>query len=344
MTRGRANEGVAVAIVTHDSAEDLPGCLESVAALEPRPREVVVVDCASSDGSVRIAEDFAAHGDLRVEVRPLGRNAGFAGGMNEAIAATAAPWVLSLNPDARPAPDLPKRLLERAERGADLRVGALTPRLVRPTNDAPRRLDACGMALRRAWRHLDRGSGEPDHGQYAEPERVFGATGAAALFRREALLDVALPAEPGRPPAVFDPLFHSYREDAELAFRLHERGWEVLYEPRAVCEHRRRVLPERRASLPAAINRHSLKNRYLLRAYHQSVGNLVRTLPWTLPRDLGALAWVLLRERSSLPAYAWLWRHRRQILERRRWLRARRTATAESVERWFRIEGLPMRE
>jgi hypothetical protein len=58
---------------------------------------------------------------------------------------------------------------------------------------------------------------------------------------------------------VFDPRFHTYREDAELAFRLRERGWEVLYEPAAVAEHRRRVLPERRASLPVRANLNSLR-------------------------------------------------------------------------------------
>ena len=101
----------------------------------------------------------------------------------------------------------------------------------------PPLLDACGMRLAAAWRHLDRGSGEPDRGQLALPERVFGGTGAASLFRRAALDDVAVDGE------VFDPRFHSFREDAELCFRLRERGWEVVYEPVAVCEHRRKSSP-----------------------------------------------------------------------------------------------------
>lgn len=329
---------VAVCIVTHDSAADLPGCLAAIGALTHRPLELVVVDCASADGSLDRARRSAPAG-IPLQAVALADNLGFAGGINEALARTEAPFVLTLNADARPAPDFVSRLLARIEAplpdGAP--VAAVAGRLLRPAaTEGPRRLDACGMRLTRAWRHLDRGSGEPDRGQYAAPERVFGTTGAASLFRRAALLDAAVEGE------VLDRRFHSFREDAELCFRLRERGWEVLYEPAAVAEHRRRVLPERRAALPAAVNYHSLKNRYLLRLYHQTAGNFLRTLPFTLVRDLAALAYVVVAERSSLPAYAWLWRHRRELLARRRAIQARRRVPARAIDRWFRRGGRPL--
>ncbi len=197
-------------------------------------------------------------------------------------------------------------------------------------------LDACGMRLSWTWRHFDRGSGEPDGGQYAAAERVFGATGAATLWRRAALDDVALAGE------IFDERYHSFREDAELAFRLRERGWEILYEPAAVATHRRRVLPERRSALPPAVNLHSLKNRYLLRIDHQTAANFLWTLPATLTRDLAALAWVLLRERTSLPAYAWLWQRRRELARHRRLVQQRRTVPARAIGRWFMRSAEPL--
>ena len=338
---------LAVCIVTHDDAGDLPACLASVTALGTRPLEVVLVDCASRDGTVAVAEDLAPPPDVRYELAPLEENLGFAGGMNVALARTSAPWILTLNADARPCPDYAERLLARAAAEADRgpAVGAVTGRLLRFAGEASgaagspgRILDACGMRLVPTWRHLDRGSGQADRGQYARAERVFGATGAASLFSRRALEDVAVDGE------VFDPRFHSFREDAELAFRLHERGWAVLYEPEARCDHRRRNLPERRAAMPPAVNLHSLKNRYLLRLYHQSWPNLLWTLPCTLWRDALALGHVLLRERSSLAAYAWLWRNRRDLLARRRTIQARRTVPRRAIERWFVREGVPLDE
>jgi GT2 family glycosyltransferase len=327
---------VAVCIVTHNDASDLPDCMKSLAAQLYRPLEIVVVDCASRDGSLEVAEDHAPAG-IPFRAVALAENLGFAGGMNAAFARTQAPLVLTLNADARPAPDYINRLIDRARSHPELRVGAITGRLVRPAEDGrPRLLDACGMRLTRTWRHLDRGSGEVDHGQWSVPERVFGATGAASLFRREALDDVAVDGE------IFDSRFHTFREDAELCFRLRERGWEVLYEPAAVAEHRRFSLPDRRAAMPAEVNRQSLKNRYLLRLYHQTGGNLVRTLLPALARDLGALGWVLLRERSSLGAYGWLWRHRSELLARRRAIQARRTVPARDIDRWFYVQGVPL--
>lgn len=325
----------AVCIVTYGSAADLPGCLAAVAAQEHRPLELVIVDCASADDSIDVARQGST-GDVPRAVIPLGENLGFSGGMNRAFAETGAPYLLTLNADARPRPDYVRRLLSWCET-PDRRVGAATGRLLRPPDDDGEVLiDACGMALTRTWRHLDRGSGEPDRGQLLLPERVFGATGAASLLARAALEDVAVDGE------VFDRDFLSFREDAELAFRLQERGWEVVYEPRAVAEHRRRVLPARRRQLPAAINYHSLKNRYLLRAYHQTAGNFWRTLVPALGRDLLAFGYVLLAERSSLAAYRWLWRHRHRIRERRRRIQGRRSEPAETVDRWFRHRSLPL--
>jgi GT2 family glycosyltransferase len=319
---------VAVAIVSWNSAADLEANLDTVLALDPAPREIVVVDNHSRDASVMVARGLLGEAGLVVE---LDHNSGWAGGMNRAIAATSAPWILALNPDARPAKDYLACLLACADQPR-WRVGAVTGRLLRP--GSPPRLDACGMRLTRSFRHLDRGSGEPDRGQYGVPERVFGATGAASLFSRAALDDVAIGSEEW-----IDEAFHSYREDAELAFRLRERRWEILYTPEARCEHRRAVTPSGRRQVDPAINRASLRNRYLLRLAHQSGRNLWRTLPQTLSRDLLALLWVLVAERSSRGAYQELWRRRRELWQRAQRIRARRQV---SIDEWFGIQGLPL--
>ena len=215
------------------------------------------------------------------------------------------------------------RLLDGAAAHPGLRVGAVTGRLVRRLARAiRRRLDACGMRLTRNWRHLDRGSGEVDRGQLAVPERVFGATGAASLFRRAALDDVAVEGE------IFDSRFHSFREDAELCFRLRERGWEVLYEPAAVCEHRRFNLPERRSAMPARST--STRSRTATccgsTTRRRGTSSAPSSPPWpaTWRRSAGCCC----ASARSLAAYAWLWRNRREIRRRRRLIQGRRTVPA----------------
>lgn len=327
---------VAVAIVTFESAAELPGCLAAVGALDHRPLELVVVDCGSRDHSAELARERAPR-EIPTRVVALGENRGFAGGMNAALASSDAPFVLSLNPDARPRPDFVSRLLARQTAHPELAVGAVAGRLLRPgAPGEPARLDACGMRLTLTWRHLDRGSGRRAEGRYLHPERVFGATGAASLWARAALDDVAVDGE------IFDPRFHSYREDAELCFRLRERGWEVLYEPLAVAEHRRVNLPTRRRAMSAEVNYHSLKNRFLLRLYHQRAANELWTLGPTLLRDALALAYVGMWERTSWRAFPWLWRQRHDLWARRRAIQVRRTVSAWQVDRWFWRRSLPL--
>lgn len=331
------NDTVAVCIVTHNSAADLEQCLAAIGLLKYSPLELVIVDCASRDRSIEIAQRYSPSA-LDVRLVALEENLGFAGGMNRALQETTAPFVLTLNPDARPTPDFVDALLERAQTGHHFtQIGAVAGKLLRPPNSAGDRcLDACGMKLIPTWRHLDRGSGSPDSARWSEAERVFGTTAAAALYRRAALEDVAIDGE------TFAAEFHSYREDAELCFRLRGRGWEIVYEPRAVCEHRRTNLPQRRRSMSAEINFHSLKNRYLLRVYHQDGLNFVLTFLPTVWRDLLALAYVLIREPSSVGVYRWLWQHRKSIRQRRRQIMRRRTCQSWDINQWFFRSSLPL--
>lgn len=323
------DESVAICMVTHNSADDLAACMTSLAAVVYGPLELIVVDCASSDQSVSVVQRTAPEG-MPLTLRALEENLGFAGGMEVALSLTQAPLILTLNPDCRPEPEFVSSLVARLTGHPQVRVGAVAGRLYRPLEEgAPVTLDACGMYLTPTWRHFDRASGQEDELQWELSDRVFGATGAASLFSRRALADVAVNGE------VFLWEFHSYREDAELCFRLQERGWEVLYEPAALCEHRRTNLPRRRSSMHPQVNMHSLKNRYLLRFYHQDWLNFVLTAVPTLLRDLGAFAYVLLRERTSLAAYSWLWTNRNMIIQRRRSIQGRRTSGSWTVNRWF---------
>src|SRR5262249_60286232 len=88
---------------------------------------------------------------------------------------------------------------------------------------------------------------------------VFGATAAAALYRRKMIDHISIDGE------FFDSDFFVYREDADVAWRAQLMGWNCIYAPLARGYHVRNVLPGNRRALPPEINTHSVKNRFLMR-------------------------------------------------------------------------------
>src|SRR5207253_8400481 len=134
----------------------------------------------------------------------------------------------------------------------------------------------------------------------------------------------------------FDEDFFAYREDADVAWRRRLFGWRALYVPEAIAYHVRTVTPERRRSLPAAINMHSVKNRFLLRLKNEGFYLALRNAPFELTRDLVVIAAVLTIERTSLPAFRWLWLNRARILAKRREIQRRRKVSDRDLARWFR--------
>ena len=78
--------------------------------------------------------------------------------------------------------------------------------------------------------------------------------------------------------------------------------------------------------MTALANMHSVKNRFLLRVNNQSAGEALATLVPTLARDALVLGACLTIERTSLPAFRWLWSNRKRLWAKRREIRSKRAA------------------
>jgi GT2 family glycosyltransferase len=321
---------VCVAIVTCNSSEYIRKCLEAVLAQQGAAFEIVVLDNASSDGTRKILRTFGKS----IRVIPSGRNLGFAEGQNQILASTETPWVLTLNPDVLMEPGFIAALVDSGE--SEPGVGAVCGKLLsigpgfRPL--AERRIDSTGIFFTPAMRHFDRGWREIDGGGFDRMEYVFGATAAAALYRREMIGDISIGG------AFFDPDFFVYREDADVAWRAQLLGWRAIYTPAATAHHVRTVTPANRRSVPASLNMHSVKNRFLMRIKN-STGDLYRRywLPMTL-RDLMVAGGAMLWEPSSLPAFWHVARCLPRALRQRREIMARRRVSDEDLARWFSFE------
>jgi GT2 family glycosyltransferase len=335
MREARMSARVLVSIVTYNSAGFIDGCLTGLRAQSFADFNVSVWDNASTDETAAV---LSRHTDFVDTVHFGADNLGFCAAHNRIILESGAEYVLVLNPDVV----LDRHFLRDMVRAMDedATAGSASGKLWRwesgeapsstpPGTGAGRILDSTGIYFTPNQRHLDRGGGEVDRGQYDRNEYVFGASGAAAFYRRAMLDEVMTGKE------LFDEDFFAYREDADLAWRARWLGWECLYLPAATGYHLRRVLPERRAGLPAAINMHSFKNRFLLRIKNMDAGTYARFfVPITL-RDLAALGYVLVRERSSLPAFRLLLQAAPRAWAARRDMRRRRRVEPRQIRQWF---------
>ena len=321
---------VSVTVVTYNSGRFIRRCLDAV--LEQRyPRfEVIVIDNASTDGTADILERFEG----RCKVIYNEDNVGFAAAQNQAIALSKGEWVLTLNPDVLLLPDFIEALMRTAS--VDPNVGTLCGKLlmVDASFEIPdqRVVDSTGMYFTPMLRHFDRGCLENYNGHYRTHEYVFGATAAAACYRRTMIDDVSIEGE------FFDSDFFTYREDADVAWRSQLLGWKCVYDPTACGYHVRKLRPGMRRFLPPEINMHSVKNRFLMRVKNVTLGVYLRNFVPITARDLGILGYCLLFEHSSLKAFYLLARDFRKTMAKRRLIQARRRVDDAYLTKWFRFE------
>jgi GT2 family glycosyltransferase len=318
---------VSVTIVTWNSERHLRECFAALAAQGYRDLEVIIVDNASTDGTRALLREI----EPRWRVIYSETNVGFAAGQNQAIRKSRGQWVLCLNPDVILSPDSITQLLAAGE--AHSNAGTICGKLLRWDAAAePHRtciIDSTGIYFTRNMRHLDRGAEELDRGQYDRAQYVFGASGAAAMFRRDFIDAVSVEGQ------FFDEEFFAFREDGDLAWRAQLMGRQCLYTPAAVAWHVRRVTPERRADLPLVINWHSVKNRFLMRGKNAS-GWLCWRLFWPVFwRDLQTLGYALLRDWRMISAtFYWVgaWGN---IRRKRAIIQSRRKVSDRDLLSWF---------
>jgi len=318
---------VSVTIVTYNSGRFIKRCLESVLAQKYPHREIIVIDNNSTDGTVDILEQF----EDRCTVVYNPENIGFAAAQNQAIAISNGDWVMTLNPDVLLLPNFIQSLVDAGE--VDAKIGTVCGKLLAMTAtfDIPARplVDSTGIYFNPMLRHLDRGSQEVDNGHYLKHEYVFGATAAAALYRREMIEHISFDGE------FFDSDFFVYREDADVAWRAQLMGWSCIYAPQARGYHVRNVLPGNRRALPPEINMHSVKNRFLMRMKNIS-GDLYRRNWFSITiRDLAVVGCCLLWEHTSLKAFWFLAKNWKRVMAKRKMIQARRLVSGEEIAAWF---------
>ncbi|HEY68397.1 MAG TPA: glycosyltransferase family 2 protein [Thermoflexia bacterium] len=222
---------LSIVIVNWNVRDLLRRCLHSIPNLQSSPSgEVIVVDNASTDGSVEMVRaEFPG-----VHLIANADNRGFPAANNQGIAVAQGRYVLLLNPDTEVVGDALATMVAFADAHPD--VGIVGPQLLNPdgsVQSSRRRFPTLataffestwlqGYAPRRLLERyyvLDR----PDDAV----QDVDWVTGAAVMARREAIEQVGL----------LDEGFFMYSEELDWCRRFREAGWRVVYLPAAQIVH-----------------------------------------------------------------------------------------------------------
>lgn len=298
---------IAALVLSVDEAERLRTCLPPLAAAG----EVVVIDNACTDDTVRVATEHGAH------VVALDRRLSYAAAMNAGLAAVRdCDAVLLVNADCVLEPGAPTRLA--ATLAADPALGSVAPKLLRHAD--PERIDAAGMYLDRRRKNNVAAHNEPATA-YDRAADVFGPDGACGLWRRPTLDDCAPDGE------VFDTDLALWASDADLAWRARVLGWSARYEPAARGRHVRFFSPSTRARVEPHHRRLQFRNRLLMVAKNDRPRDVLRDLPAIALYEVLALAYAVAVERELLGGYLDAARALPHALRRRRAIQRRRRAT-----------------
>jgi GT2 family glycosyltransferase len=255
---------VSVVVCTRDRRPQVERCLAALAALDPPPREVILVDNGADGSGTR--DLVGRHPRTRYVRQPLpglsrARNAGIRSATGAIIAFT--------DDDTIPRPDWAARI---AEPFADPAVWAVTG-LVLPTALATPAQVAFQTemgGLNHGYRPMEFGPPFIDEGRWVGPPVWHVGAGANMAMRRSAFASVGL----------FDERLGAgaagCSEDSEIWYRILVAGGRCHYHPRAVVLHEHRDSMDALADQASAYMRGHMAALFIQFSRHRNVGDLRR--------------------------------------------------------------------
>jgi GT2 family glycosyltransferase len=209
---------ISTVILNWNGREYLYPCIRSVMEQTYPNMEIILVDNASTDGSVEFIKNLFSN--LRIIVNR--ENLGYGGGNNRGIREAKGRYIFVLNSDTEIEKDCVEMLWKCIE--MEQRIGVSTPKIL--LYDQRNTIDAAGLTIYLDGLSIGRGRLEPQE-KYNQREEVFFGSGCASLYRKEMLEEIGL----------FDADFFAYAEDTDLGWRARLASWKSYYVPEAVVYH-----------------------------------------------------------------------------------------------------------
>lgn len=338
-----------VNIVTWNSEKYIKDLLESLKAQTFRGFRIIIVDNASTDGTLDIARAYE-----NVALIKNSGNIGFARAHNKGIEMAMKFWekknlnerfAIICNPDIVLKENCLEELLKDIWR--DKNAGLAGPKLLRIHEEEKNNflesaktdiIDSLGLKIAKSGRVIDIAAGRKDGG--APPERnIFGASGALMCVRAEALREIKCGGE------YFDENFFAYKEDVDLCWRMRNLGWSIILSPAAIAYHHRRVGGNVKKSFwqklsyerrkPKIIKFLSVRNHLWLMAKNNFYINFLLYSPFIFFEECAKFLYCLFFNFSALRAYFAAIGGLPKMLKKRRYLKNAKVGPAD-IRKWMK--------
>ncbi len=223
---------LSVIIVNYNTGHHLGDCLQALFDhTSDEPLEVIIVDNASTDGSIEPVQSAYP----QVQLVTNNSNVGFASATNQGISLAHGNFILLLNPDTQIFPDTIKKTLAFLKQTPG--AGIVGCRLL----DEAREPYSSYRTFPTAWDYLFDSlfltklfPGSRLFGRFyltnktfTEPTEVDVVQGALFLLKRELIDDIGL----------LDERFFMYAEERDYCIRAKAAGWKVFFFPGAEAVH-----------------------------------------------------------------------------------------------------------
>ena len=280
---GSTSPDVSVVIVNYERPELTTRCLAAAGRAIARTvamAETIIVDNGSKDSSL---ETFKREAPWATVIR-IPTNGPLPAAMNRGWTAATGRWVLMLNNDVVLEDRALAEALQVGESSAEVGSVALQMRFA----SRPDVINSAGISVDRLGVPFDLSIGHAVPAGESGPTEVFGACGAAALYRREMLASLG----------GFDESFGFGFEDVDLSWRAQMHGWRSFVAPRAVAFH------AHGGTVPTGSTFRSYqggRNRVRLLAKHAPTRLLRRYGAAMVLYDTAYVAYVVARQRTLAP-------------------------------------------
>ena len=211
-----------IVIPNYNGINYIQACLESLYCGTTKDIRVIVVDNASTDGSMELVRDKFPQVQLIVNQT----NTGFSHAVNQGIKESATPYVILLNNDTQADISFVHELEKVMDDDKDRRIFSASAKLVslydrNATDDAGDFYCALGWAFAR-------GKGKtPD--RYRRDCDIFASCAGAAIYRRELLEENRV--------GLFDEEHFAYFEDIDIGYRAKIYGYRNRFAANSIVYH-----------------------------------------------------------------------------------------------------------